>query len=53
MKTKTFTEKDNIQSAVLIVKNGAESLRKVAHTTGISHTTLAKWVPTSNFQLWI
>ena len=42
-KTQTFTEED-LQRAVLLVKNGAESLRKEAHTTGIPHTTLSRWV---------
>ena len=32
--TRNFTEAD-IQSAVLLVKSGVESLKKVAHTTGI------------------
>ena len=31
--TRNFTETD-IQSAVLLVKSGAESLRKATHTTG-------------------
>ena len=34
--TRNFTETD-IQSAVLLVKSGAESLRKVTHTTGQPH----------------
>ena len=38
---RNFTEAD-IQSAVLLVKSGVESLRKVAHTTGIPHSTLSR-----------
>ena len=48
---RNFTEAD-IQSAVLLVKSGVESLRKVAHTTGIPHSTLSRQVNnknTSNF----
>ena len=49
--TRNFTEAD-IQSAVLLVKGGVESLRKVAHTTGIPRSTLSRQVSnknTSNF----
>ena len=45
--TRNFTEAD-IQSAVLVVKSGAESLRKVAYTTGIPRTTLSRWVNNKN-----
>ena len=44
--TRNFTEAD-IESAVLLVKGGAESLSaesKVAHTTGIPRSTLSRWV---------
>ena len=39
--TRNFTEAD-IQSAVLLVKGGVESLRKVAHATGIPRSTLSR-----------
>ena len=45
--TRNFTEAD-IQSAVLVVKSGAESLRKATHTTGIPRTTLSRWVNNKN-----
>ena len=41
--TRNFTEAD-IQSAVLLVKSGVESLKKVAHTTGIPPSTSSRWV---------
>ena len=45
--TRSFTEAD-IQSAILLVKSGAESLRKVAHATGIPHSTLFRWANNKN-----
>ena len=45
--TRNFTEAD-IQSAVLLVKSGGQSLRKVAHTTGIPHSILFRWVNKNN-----
>ena len=45
--TRNFTEAD-IKSAILLVKSGAESLRKVAHATGIPHSTLFRWANNKN-----
>ena len=45
--TRNFTEAD-IQSDVLLVKSGAELLRKVDHTTDIPSSTLSRWVNNKN-----
>lgn len=46
-KTQTFIEED-LYSVVLLVKSATESLRKLAHTTGIPCTTLSRWVYNKN-----
>ena len=53
-KKKALTFKEDLQKVALLAKHGTEPLRKVSHTTtGISHTTLSRWVNnknTSNFE---